>query len=374
MTLVADVVGGPAEQKTIETDGIPIQNLWHMLLYAMRIRPEFRLLSFEQEEAPSSLVGLLARLLCEVVDRRQRRSLPRDYRPTTGNLRFLRGKLDITTERGAYALSRGLARCTYDVFDEDIRTNQIVRATLGRLSLPGTISKVEDPKGVHRERIKQVLSRFPAVSPIQVTRSLISQALARHRDPEIRLMLNLCNLILVGDMPTEEQGRSLAKQLSRNEILRYVFESFVGNFYKLRLDPQVWTRRETQKPLGWAITPGTATLKAAEHLPGMFSDVVLTSAAKTIVLDTKFTSALTTGREGRRIFSERHMYQMLAYLSAREFRSASGSLEGILLYSAIKEHLDERIQLPGFTIRVTTVNLAQPWTTVEERLQAIVTH
>lgn len=42
----------------------------------------------------------------------------------------------------------------------------------------------------------------------------------------------------------------------------------------------------------------------AECLVAMFSSVVLMSAAKTIVLDTKFMSVLTTGREGHRIFSE----------------------------------------------------------------------
>lgn len=74
--------------------------------------------------------------------------------------------------------------------------------------------------------------------------TVTTTAVAGYRGPKTRLMLNLCNLIRVGDMPSEDRGQSLAEQPSRNEMLRYVFESFVGDFYSCALILG-WTRRET---------------------------------------------------------------------------------------------------------------------------------
>ena len=68
-------------------------------------------------------------------------------------------------------------------------------------------------------------------------------------------------------------------------------------------------------------------------LPGMQTDVVLRSATRTLVIDTKFTKRTLTHNRERQQVNTGHLYQLHAYMTnMAESGDYPGALEGMLLY------------------------------------------
>jgi len=115
-------VSGPA-------GGIPIRNIWHMLLYAWDLTHISGRFDATVEQSPS-LWALIAKLLSDAVDRRLRRGLARGYVPRIEELDRVRGRIDVVRSAIARAPQRGRVICRFDIYDVDILQNRIVRSTL----------------------------------------------------------------------------------------------------------------------------------------------------------------------------------------------------------------------------------------------------
>src|SRR4051794_23985985 len=82
----------PTSPPFLSKTGIPIRNLWHMLLYvwdAVRLKDAWRV---EVESAPS-LDALLASILSNVVRQRLRIGLGRDYKNYEAEIAGIRGRV-----------------------------------------------------------------------------------------------------------------------------------------------------------------------------------------------------------------------------------------------------------------------------------------
>ena len=86
-----------AEEISLTTGGIPIRNLWHMLLYAWNEVVLKNQWQAEAKRAPS-LDALLASILAKLVQQRLRIGLGRSYTNEARLLRGIRGRVDFTTK------------------------------------------------------------------------------------------------------------------------------------------------------------------------------------------------------------------------------------------------------------------------------------
>jgi 5-methylcytosine-specific restriction enzyme subunit McrC len=357
--------------------GIPIRNLWHMLLYAWNEVPlndlrGWALTDAFVEEAPT-LDTLLASVLIRLMQQRLRIGLGHDYIHESGTLRGIRGRIQFAETIRRHALEEGKLVCEFQGYRANSLKNQIVRSTLARLVTVGKFGSDPAFAKETQQRLRRLIRDLDGIDFVELTPDLIRRQLYAHgrHDHDYRLMLSICDLIVQRQMPGDSEGhtRALVPLIDRELLVLYkVYERFVANFYRLHL--RDW-KVSAQKRLEWHAA------EANEHLPLMVPDIVLQerSTLRMIVLDTKFTArSLVENPWGKAAFDSSHLYQLYAYLKSQEQVSAAHrTAVGILLYPAVHNRFSERVKLQDHKIRIESVDLAVPWQEIEAQLIELVT-
>lgn len=358
----------PSPPLTYTEYGIPIRNLWHMLLYAWN-EPAFNsFVSAGEIESAPSLDALFARVLARTMQQRMRIGLGHGYIHESRTIRGIRGRINFPESIRRQAFEQGEADCDVSQFSANEPRNQIVRSTLVRLVQAGQFGPDKAEAEALRHHLRWLVRNLDGIDLIDLTPALVSRHLLMQNDHDYRLMLAVCEFILQRQMPLEAEGPYPHPGLDREGlILHRVYERFVANFYRMSL--KGWTVT-AQKRLDWHAQ------ESNEHLPSMVPDLVLQEdrTGRMIVLDTKFTAgSLVENAWGRPVYDSSHLYQLYAYLRSQEHLSeAHRTAEGILLYPAARSHFSESIPLQEHLIRMECVDLAVPWQQVERQLMDLV--
>lgn len=336
--------------------GIPVRNLWMLLVYASDLARFMDRLDV-QVAGDAELPDLLARLLINVVERRLRRSLSRGYQARKDLLSRVRGRIDwLATETGML-LRRGRVACRYEDLTHDTPRNRLVRAALEAMQAKLGNRDLAANCGRLARDLQQAGVSAGRPSRAEMSRDQI----ARHDDDD-RLMLKVAELALDMVLPSETEGDSRLTRLDRDErLLRRIFEKAVAELFRHELHGRNGWRVRPQAAFHWQAelpTPGLTPL-----LPSMAADIVLQHGpSRRIVLDTKFTSIITSRPYGGVGLKSGHLYQLYAYLRSQAGRGddASDHAEGILLHPALDCHVDEAVTIQGHRFRFVTVDLAAP--------------
>jgi 5-methylcytosine-specific restriction enzyme subunit McrC len=370
----------PGFQPSNESDefterGIPIRNLWHMLLYAWDEVPLNAVRGWALDdvdvEAVPTLDSLLASVLIRLMQQRLRIGLGQDYVQDKRGLRGVRGRIDFAQTLKDRTLERGQVVCDYQVYSPNSLNNRIIRSTLAWLMKLGQFGPGPAAAGTLHpsERLRRLIRDLDGIEFIELTPALIQRQLAIHNDRDYHVMLAICELVLLRTMPSGLPGRSIVPAVDRDMlVLHHIYERFVAGFYHFHL--KRW-EVGAQKRLDWHAR------NTNQHLPQMVPDLLLRerSSGRIIVLDTKFTAhSLVENPWGKPIFDSAHLYQLYAYLKSQEHLSrAHRSATGILLYPVPRHRISEQIELQDHVIRIESVDLAAPWQEIERQLMEIVT-
>ena len=114
-------------------DAMLRHRLIHMLAIALDIRIDARAttkLGWQRD----TILELLIRLYCSKLADAVRQGMPRQYLDFEDDLPTLRGRLDVTRQFSALAVSPQKLACRFDALSPDIALNQVMRATIGKLS------------------------------------------------------------------------------------------------------------------------------------------------------------------------------------------------------------------------------------------------
>ncbi|MBN2116466.1 MAG: hypothetical protein JW730_07845 [Anaerolineales bacterium] len=356
--------------------GIPIRNLWHMLLYAWNEAPLEQEWALEAVEQAPTLDALLAAVLVKLMQQRLRIGLGHDYVTEKRALSRPRGRIDFAATLKSRSLERSQIVCDFQGYSANSLKNQIIRSTLARLVKVGQFGPPTDSVKEIQQKLRRLLRDLDGIDFIhrtaplvELTPELIRRQLLRRNDHDYRLMLAICDLLLQRTMPNGPGADAIVPVLDREELVLYnVYERFVANFYRLHL--RGW-EVSAQKRLDWHAR------NTSERLPLMVPDLVLqeTSSDRMMIVDTKFTAhSLVENRWGKPVFDSSHLYQLYAYLKSQEHLSqAHRSAVGVLLYPAVGVRLSERIELRDHLMRIESVDLAAPWQEVEVQLLQVVT-
>lgn len=216
------------------TSGIPIRNLWYMLLYAwneVRLRDRW---AAEVESAPH-LDALLAIILTNLMHQRLRLGIGHDYRQHQALIRGVRGRVDFTCSLRRLAFQHGQASCRFQTYSPNIARNQIVRSTLARLALVGDFGNSSKSESL-RHQVRALVRDLAPIDLIELTPEFIRREQLRRHDSDYRVMLAICHLIAQRQMPCEMAGQEQLPFLDREAMTLYrVFEKFVANFYQMHL-------------------------------------------------------------------------------------------------------------------------------------------
>lgn len=347
---------------------IPVRNAWHMLLYAWDM-VAWRGTHHAEAEGSPSLLGLLARVLAASTRKLLRRELARSFAEQGETVRGVRGRVDFARSLKRLEFEAGRAHCAFSSLDVDTLRNQILRTTLERLGSDPRVDHVDAKKAAElRHEIRDLVRAMDGVTPIQITKTAFSRLQLTRMDRSYALPLAICALLHRLEMPTECSGDHALTALARDQITFHsLFERFVRNFWRLHLS----LFDVKSEVLSW---PDDV---ANEYAPSMRTDMTLVSRTaphRRVIVDTKYTaSVLCAGPHGALKFRSEHLYQLYAYLRTQEDKGEPHrQAEGILLYPTARHHLDETMVVQGHRLRVATVDLAQSWEQVEERLVALV--
>src|SRR5688572_7156039 len=345
--------------------GIPIRNLWHMLLYAWQDYSVTSQITLSDVEESPTLDALLASMLSKLIRQRLRIGLGRDYKNESGLLKGIRGKINFPESLRRNAFEQGQAFCEFHQYDLNIPKNQFVRSTLVQLIQTGNFKSNE-----LRHQLRTLAKSLDSVDLIQLNYDLIRRTGLNENDRDYKLMLAICELIYQRNIPMDASVKNKLPTLNRDELtLHLIYEKFVANFYRLHL--KGW-RVTAQKYLTWhEAFPNPL-------LPTMKPDLVLEekSTGRILILDTKFTAkSLIENQWGKVEFDSSHLYQLYTYLKTQEHVSEKHrQAVGILLYPSVSQKiLSETVQLQDMSLRVESVDLSAQWQEIEKRLIEIVT-
>jgi len=321
----------------------------------------------EVERSPT-LDALLATILASLMQQRLRIGLGRTYIDEDRMLKGIRGRIDFTNSLKRLAFENRLAYCRFQDFRTNAPKNQIVRSTLIRLVQIGQFGPDRFEAKELRQRLRRIFREMEGIDLIELTTAVIRRQTLGRNDNDYRIMLAICELILTRQMPTEALGYYTLPGIDRDALtLHQIYEKFVANFYRARLEEWSVTK---QAQFDWHAT------KSSDYLPAMRPDLLLEHKASglIVVLDTKFTpNSLISSRFDRLRFDSSHLYQLYSYLRSQEQVSESyRSASGVLLYPTVRGHLSEEVELQNHSIRFETVDLSRSWMEIEARLLAVV--
>lgn len=358
----------PEQTALLALDKIPVRNVWLLFLYASGLAQFRDRFEAEIEDSPD-FKSLVARLLCFATEKRLRRNLSFGYRRREDVLRRVRGRIDILESVSRDLFRRGEVACRFEELTLDTPRNQLVRAALERLS-----GWLVNEDLCHRCRtLAHALGRA-GVSGTKPSRSEIAaDQIARH-EGEDRLMVSLAKAVFDLVLPTEQEGtRSLLRAQRDETAFRKLFEKAIGNFFAVELSRENGWRVFPGKQFKWPVAAASSGI--GTYLPIMVTDIILENAPENrrIIIDTKFTNVLTASQYGGNRFKTDHIYQLYSYLRSQERSDDPLSLnsEGMLLYPSIGTDVDETAVVQGHSVRFVTIDLAQPSSTVVDRLRSL---
>ena len=347
----------------ITETGIPIRNMWYMLLYALKIWEYKDRWHAEIESAPN-IDSLFLAILTDQIKQRMRIGLDRNYQTVGKEIYGIRGRIDFNESLKRLSFPHARTYSRFQSFLANIPKNQIIRSTLMRMIQIGKLGTDNKKAKEQRKELRKIVQEMDGIDIIELKPADIRREQLKNRDADYSLMLSLCYLLCLCYMPCEKAGNYSNLEIDRNNlILHNIYEKFVAEFYKRHLID--WHVR-SQSIISW---PAETYLS---YLPVMRPDIIFQhkKTKERIILDTKFTkSSIVTGQWENETFNRDHLFQIYAYVKSQENKSEDyKNCAGILLYPTVNKHLHEKINIQGHDIMWETIDLANPWENIEKDL------
>ena len=366
MTLAAVNFTSDARAGIGQIDGIPVRNLWLLMLYASNLFREFEKEKVAVENNPDDIPDLVAEMLCRRVERRIQRNLSYGYQSREAVLGRVRGRIDLLKTERHRLLDRGKVACQFHELTIDTARNRYVRAALEELS-----RIVYRRELAHRCRSLAASLRGMGVTGERPNRSEVSIDRFGRHDANDEPMVAAAHLAFNLALPSEAAGAKLLSLPNRDITwVRKLYEKGIAGFYDVVLSKRGW-RVNAGKFFRWQIENPSQGID--KILPSMQTDIILdhSDAGRRIVIDTKFNSIVKRGGWFRaETLRSGYIYQIYAYLRSQE---GSGDplaerASGLLLHPSVGDMVNEAVVIQNHEIRFATVDLGATAKEIRDQL------
>ncbi|MCB1098777.1 MAG: 5-methylcytosine-specific restriction endonuclease system specificity protein McrC [Verrucomicrobiae bacterium] len=339
---------------------IPVLNVYYLLSYAWDKLQEAETIDISPGDC-HNVTQLCARILANGTQHLVRRGFDRDYMHHREETSRPRGRMDVTASMSGLTWHRGVMVCEFDELSHDVLHNRILKTTIDLLRRADGLTQDD------RKQLQEQSRILCDITPIHITSSLFRRVQLHRNNRYYRFLLNVCELVYQSLLPTEEIGQTRFRDFTRNhKAMAALFEKFVRNFYRQHLNGfSVGALSLDWNPAG---EPESLAL-----VPGMQTDVTLQSKDRSIILDCKYYGeALATTQYGKQTFKSANLYQLYAYLRNARRQPGWENAEGILLYPVTTTPFDHKVVIDGYSVRVTSIDLAQPWQEIHNSLLRVI--
>jgi 5-methylcytosine-specific restriction enzyme subunit McrC len=114
--------------------GIPVRNLWLLLLYASKLYHHCVNNQVSVEENPDEIPDLVAEILAYRTEQRLRKNLTCAYQGYEADLTRVRGRIDLLRSERHQLPIRGRIACRYEDLTVNTCRNRFVLAALGNIA------------------------------------------------------------------------------------------------------------------------------------------------------------------------------------------------------------------------------------------------
>lgn len=341
---------------------IIIQNVYVMLAYTFRAISSKSTSSVGSEKF-DNLHDLLAEILIRGMNAQIKRGLHQDYLSRTEELSTVRGRIDIAQTVSRHARTRGRIVCNFDEYLPDTPHNQALKSVMSLLIRHGNITKARQTS---LRRLLPYLEEVSLVSP----NSIRWNELHYHRaNASYRMLLGVCELIVLGLLPNEEDGDSKLESWFTDEAMSTLYERFLREYFVLH-HPEL----SPSAPLiDWAIDAGGAF--GLHQLPTMRTDLTLRRGANRLIIDAKYygKSMQTNRFSAKSTVHSANLYQILTYVKNEDV-GHTGNVAGLLLYAQTdaRDQPELDVVMQGNRIGAQTLSLNKPWPELRRRLESLI--
>ena len=341
--------------------GIPIRNIWLLMLYAS----DFNLAQTRQAithiEHPHNSDGLVAWFIQQLQDylRQPDSAYISKHQAST----HIRGKVDLKTTYQRQSMKRGQVYCRYAELSLDHVQHQYLYYALRRVmsEIPSTFKA----QALYCQRRFQQMG-VSKVAHLELAVNHTQMGLALQR---LKQLLQLATLLLEFQIPTTDVGKFSLQQPNVDDVhwLRRLFEKAMVGFYKKYLQG------------GWRVLHGAVLTwpQHAQHsnMPHMKTDLILSHPkGRCILIDTKFTQIFQQGYYRKHdLLKNQHIYQLYTYLRSQEYPGSRFQFsQGILLYPSTGQQVQLNVQLQHYPIGFYTLDLTQMSAHIEQQLLSFI--
>ena len=341
---------------------IPISNIYYMICYAWNILSELDEKNRGTEEF-DNIYNLLSAVLLKKVKLLIKKGFYKEYVLKERSLPTVKGKINIHNSINKNSLALKKICCEYDELSENIIFNQIIKYTILKLiKCPYVDNNI-------KIQLKQLILYFNNIGEVPPTKYNLGMLRYDTTNKHYGIIINICHLIYNGLIVTETNGEIKFLNYLTEKSMAKLFENFVLNFYKEKLDNKKFKKAKSSK-IKWNITGDSSDLR---YLPNMITDIVLDKKdnSKRLIIDTKFyketlkvQSRFSMNKNIGKINSN-NIYQINTYINQDKF---NGEICGMLLYPTVDQNLDLSYEISGKEIKIKTLDLNTEWHNIEDRL------
>ena len=284
-----------------DDSNIETKRVFLKMLRSMKDFPSKAFTSANLQISKMNLYEIFINMYIQEVRKLLRHGIKSSYVVQNDNLRFYKGKLDVSNHIKANATHKERFFMYYDEYLVDRSENRIVKATLVKL---GRITKSAE----NQKEIRQQLMAFELVSESQNYQKDFSKINIDRTTEGYRTLMEWSRVFLFNKSFTTFSGSTSSRSLLFP--MEKVYEAYVAKHMKKIFGEEGWNVSSQDRRYYLFDTPRKFALRP---------DIVITKEHRTIVMDTKWKRLINDSSLNYGI-SQSDMYQMYAY--AKKYHSS----------------------------------------------------
>lgn len=329
-----------------------------MLAYAYQVLNEQGYKSIATEEFENT-ADLCSAILAKGLSTQIKRGLGKEYIPKTEALSSLRGKMDISDSIKNQTLLRRQMICTYDEFSINSYMNRIIKTTV-LLLLKSDIS------AKRKKELKKLLVYMSEVEVLDIHFINWNQQYNKNNQT-YRMLISVCYLVIKGLLQTQSDGSTKLMDFFDEQRMSRLYEKFILEYYR-KEHPEI---KAAASQIPWQLDDDFN-----EMLPIMQTDIMLSHAGKTLIIDAKYYQHSLQQQYDSYSVHSGNLYQIFTYVKNKEVElkdQEHESVSGMLLYAKTDDvvYPDHEYKMSGNTIAVRTLDLDKDFAEIKKQLDGI---